>query len=71
MLGEELPCARLLKLRRRRSRLPWIYLVYQRSVGAETGATGKRHVPLAHRVAEEIDEPLSFAAEKRRDVERR
>ena len=57
---EELPGARQLRLRRRRSRLPWIYVVYHagRSRPAESrpGRTGPA---------------LAFAAQERRNVERR
>ena len=44
MLREDYPGGRILSLRRRRSRLPWIYLVYQEDVSV----LGQAARPLPH-----------------------
>ena len=57
MLREDFPGGRLLSLRRRRSRLPWIYVVYQEGKRGE-----RRPLPFASdaiAVARETSPPVA------------
>src|ERR1700674_4214076 len=71
MLGGVFPGCRLLCLRRRRSRLPWIYLVYQRTgVGDEgRGVLDRYPFPLDPTIGSEASLPSEGMPERQRPRE--